>query len=125
MRSKKGRGRVSNRFLVESPEWSLFPLARPDIAMDPESQIEAWSPGRLRRLTTVFRIRRSQPTENQKHRCQKKNRLVIAAGPSALLTVLGDSDVMTKDTEVGITASLTSPFIEGIYGMTVIARKSS
>jgi hypothetical protein len=42
--------------------------------------------------------------------------LIIAAGPSALLTVLGDSDVMTKDTEVRKTASLTSPFIEGIYG---------
>jgi hypothetical protein len=114
MRSKKGRGRVSNRFLVESPEWSLFPLVRPDIAMDPESQIEAWSPGRLRRLTTVFRINRSRQTDNEKHRCQTQPRLIIAAGPSALLTVLGDSDVMTKDTEVGKTASLTSPFIEGI-----------
>ena len=115
MRSNKGRGRVSNRFLVESPEWSLCPLARPDIAMDPESQIEAWSPGRLRRLTTVFRIGRSQKTENNKHRCQTRNRLIIAAGASALLTVLGDSDVKTKDTEVGKSVPLTSPFIEGIY----------
>ena len=34
-----------------------------------------------------------------------------------LLGVVGDSDVRAKDTEVGKGTPLTSPFIEGIYGM--------
>jgi hypothetical protein len=33
-----------------------------------------------------------------------------------LLSVVGDSDVRAKDTEVGEGIPLTSPFIEGIYG---------
>ena len=32
-----------------------------------------------------------------------------------LLSVVGDSDVRAKDTEVGRGTPLTSPFIEGIY----------
>ena len=32
-----------------------------------------------------------------------------------LLSVVGDSDVRAKDTEVGEGTPLTSPFIEGIY----------
>jgi hypothetical protein len=33
-----------------------------------------------------------------------------------LLSVMGDSDVRAKDTEVGKGTPLTSPFIEGICG---------
>ena len=34
-----------------------------------------------------------------------------------LLSVVGDSDVRVNDTEVGEGTPLTSPFIEGIYGL--------
>ena len=34
-----------------------------------------------------------------------------------LLSVMGDSDVRAKDTEVGKGTPLTSPFIEGICGV--------
>jgi len=36
-----------------------------------------------------------------------------------LLSVVRDSDVRARDTEVGEGMPLTSPFIEGIYGMAI------
>jgi hypothetical protein len=36
---------------------------------------------------------------------------------NTLLVVVVDSDVRAKDTEVGKGTPLTSPFIEGIYGL--------
>jgi hypothetical protein len=36
---------------------------------------------------------------------------------NTLLVVVVDSDVRAKDTEVGKGTPLTSPFIEGIWGM--------
>ena len=52
MRKKKVEGEYQIDFWPKGPERSLCPLARPDIAMGPESQIEAWSARRSRCLKT-------------------------------------------------------------------------
>ena len=52
MRSKKVEGEYQTDFWPKGPERSLCPLARPDIAMGSESQIEAWSACRSRCLET-------------------------------------------------------------------------
>jgi len=52
MRKKKVEGEYQIDSWPKGPEWSLCPLARPDIAMGPESQIEAWSARNSGRLKT-------------------------------------------------------------------------
>ena len=52
MRKKKVEGEYQTDSWPKGPEWSLCPLARPDIAMGPESQIEAWSARSSRSLKT-------------------------------------------------------------------------
>jgi hypothetical protein len=52
MRKKKVEGEYQTDSWPLGPESSLCPLARPDIAMGLESQIEAWSADRSRRLKT-------------------------------------------------------------------------
>jgi len=52
MRSKKVEGEHQIDFWPKGPEWSLCPLARPDIAMGPEPQKEAWSARRSRCFKT-------------------------------------------------------------------------
>jgi hypothetical protein len=52
MRKKKVEGKYQIDSWPKGPEWSLCPLARPDIAMGLESQIEAWSAHRSRSLKT-------------------------------------------------------------------------
>ena len=94
MRKKMVEGEYQIDSWPKGPERSLCPLARPDIAMGPESQIEAWSAGRLRRCktpgshrgfasigrrtttvskaeTTCHRLRDDQPAERRgRLRCQ-------------------------------------------------------
>ena len=52
MRKKMVEGEHQIDSWPKGPEWSLCPLARPDIAMGHESQIEAWSVCGLRRIKT-------------------------------------------------------------------------
>ena len=52
MREKMVEGEYQIDSWPKGPEWSLCPLARPDVAMGLESQIEAWSACRLRRCKT-------------------------------------------------------------------------
>ena len=52
MRKKKVEGEYQIDSWPKGPEWSLCPLARPDIAMGLESQIEAWSARSSRSLKT-------------------------------------------------------------------------
>jgi len=52
MRKKKVEGEYQTDSWPKGPEWSLCPLARPDIAMGLESQIEAWSARSSRSLKT-------------------------------------------------------------------------
>jgi len=52
MRKKKVEGEYQTDSWPKGPEWSLCPLARPDIAMGLESQIEAWSAHSSRSLKT-------------------------------------------------------------------------
>jgi hypothetical protein len=52
MRKKMVEGEYQTDFWPKGPESSLCPLARPDIAMGHESQIEAWSVCGLRRNKT-------------------------------------------------------------------------
>ena len=52
MRKKKVEGEYQIDSWPKGPEWSLCPLARPDIAMGLESQIEAWSAHSSRSLKT-------------------------------------------------------------------------
>ena len=52
MRKKKVEGEYQTDSWPKGPEWSLCPLARPDIAMALESQIEAWSAHRSESLKT-------------------------------------------------------------------------
>ena len=52
MRKKMVEGEYQTDSWPKGPEWSLCPLARPDIAMGLESQIEAWSAHCSRRLKT-------------------------------------------------------------------------
>ena len=53
MRETKVEGEYQIDSWPKGPEWSLCPLVRPDIAMGLESQIEAWSTRRLRRIKTL------------------------------------------------------------------------
>jgi hypothetical protein len=117
MRKKKVEGEYQTDSWPKGPESSLCPLARPDIAMGPESQIEAWSVRVYDASRPLVRIARSHLTAEEQQRCQKQKPLVIVSGAITLLSVVGDSDVRVKDTEVGEEIPLTSPFIEGIYGM--------
>ena len=114
MRKKKVEGEYQTDSWPKGPEWSLCPLARPDIAMGPESQIEAWSARVYDALKPLVRIARSHLTAEEQQRCRKQKRLVIVSGRITLLSVVRDSDVRAKDTEVGERIPLTSPFIEGI-----------
>lgn len=52
MRKRKVEGEYQIDFWPKGPESSLCPLARPDIAMGHESQIEAWSACGPRRIKT-------------------------------------------------------------------------
>ncbi len=52
MRKKKVEGEYQTDSWPKGPQWSLCPLARPDIAMGLESQIEAWSAHSSRSLKT-------------------------------------------------------------------------
>ena len=57
----------------KGPETSLCPLARPEIAIGPEPQIEAWSASGVRRHTT--------PGSHQEHTsCAKKSTAVPNTG---------------------------------------------
>ena len=116
MRKKKVEGEYQIDSWPKGPERSLCPLARPDIAMGPESQIEAWSARVNDASRPLVRNARSHLASEEKQRCRKQKRLVIVSGMITLLSVVGDSDVRAKDTEVGEGIPLTSPFIEGIYG---------
>ena len=64
----------------------------------------------------LVRIANSHPASREKQRCRKQKRHVIVSRMITLLSVVGDSDVRAKDTEVGEGIPLTSPFIEEIYG---------
>jgi hypothetical protein len=101
--------------MVEGPGRSLCPLARPDIVMGLESQIEAWSALGIRRCTILL-------SQNKLASCLYKqttvfisvesHRFVAGSGTTYLIGDLGDSDVGAKDTEVVVGPLLTSPFIE-------------
>jgi len=114
MRKKKVEGEYQTDSWPKGPESSLCPLARPDIAMGPESQIEAWSARVYDASKPLVRITRSHLASEEKQRCQKQKRHVFVSGMITLLSVVGDSDVRAKDTEVVEGIPLTSPFIEGI-----------
>ena len=84
MRKKKVEGEYQPDSWPKGPESSLCPLARPDIAMGPESQIEAWSVRVYDASRPLVRIARSHLTAEQQQRCQKQKRLVIVSGAITL-----------------------------------------
>ncbi len=91
MRKKKVEGEYQIDSWPKGPEWSLCPLARPDIAMGPESQIEAWSarlsrclktPGShrqiasyVRRITTVSKAETTCHRRRDKHPAERREGL--------------------------------------------------
>jgi len=115
MRQKKVEGEYQPDSWPTGPGRRLCPLARPDIAMDLESQIEAWSARGLRRrkiflsqdeLASCLAINTTPLNSVESHR------FLTGSGTTLLISDLGDSDVTANDTEVGEAALLTSPFIE-------------
>ena len=84
MRKKKVEGEYQTDSWPKGPESSLCPLARPDIAMGPESQIEAWSVRVYDASRPLVRIARSHLTAEEQQRCQKQKRLVIVSGAITL-----------------------------------------
>jgi hypothetical protein len=86
--------------------------------MGHESQIEAWSAHGLRRRMIVVSQAELASYLNQQSVFWRvtSHRFVAGSGTTFLLGDLGDSDVRSKDTEMGEGVLLTSPFIEGSRG---------